>query len=74
MVMGGGKWWIQRRWNEVNRKVVIVLCVTGLVRVGLVMASLVGFNWVVNMPENPVPNNQDKSQNQNVDPAKWPQI
>jgi len=53
---------------------VIVLCVTGLARVGLVMASLVGFNWVVNMPENPVPNNQDKPQNQNADPAKWPQI
>ena len=45
-------------------KVVIVLCVTGLARVSLLMASLVGFNSVVNMQENPVPNNQDKQQTQ----------
>ena len=49
-----------------NRKVVILLCVTGLARVSLVMASLVGFNWVGNTLENLVPSNQDKPQNQNV--------
>jgi len=50
----------------VNRKVVILLCVTGLARVSLVMASLVGFNWVGNTLENLVPSNQDKPQNQSV--------
>ena len=34
-------------------KVVIILCVTGLARVSLLMASLVGFNSVVNMQEKP---------------------
>ena len=51
-------------------RVVIVLCVTGLLRVVLLMAPLVGFNWVVNTQENPVQNNQDKPQNQSVVPAK----
>ncbi len=46
-----------------NRKVVILLCVTGLARVSLLMASLVGFNWAANMQENPVPSNQDKQLN-----------
>jgi hypothetical protein len=49
-----------------NRKVVIVLCMTGLARVGLLMASLVGFNLAVNTQENPVPSNQDKLQNPSV--------
>ena len=32
-------------------KVVILLCVTGLARVALLMAPLVGFNWAVNTQE-----------------------
>ena len=44
-------------------KVVIILCVTGLARVSLLMAALVGCNWVVNMQENPVQDNQDRQQN-----------
>ena len=47
-------------------KVVILLCVTGLARVSLLMASLVGFNWVANTQENPVQNNQDRPQNQSA--------
>ena len=49
-----------------NRKVVILLCVTGLARVSLVMASLAGFSWVANTQGNPVQDNQDKPQNQSV--------
>jgi hypothetical protein len=51
-------------------KVVILLCVTGLARVGLLMASLVGFNWVANTQGNHVPSNQDKPLNPSAVPAK----
>ena len=37
--------------------------VTGLARVSLLMASLVGCNLAANMQENPVQNNQDKQLN-----------
>ena len=47
-------------------KVVIVLCVTGLARVALLMAPLVGFSWAVNTQENPVQDNQDKRPNPSV--------
>ena len=46
-----------------GRKVVILLCVTGLARVALLMAPLVGFSWAVNTQENPVQDNQDKRPN-----------
>jgi hypothetical protein len=52
------------------RRVVIVLCVTGFLRVALVMGSLVGFNSVVNTQGNPVPNNLDRQQNLNAVPVK----
>ena len=48
-------------------RVVIILCVTGLARVALLMAPLVGFNWAVNTQESPAPNSQDKPQNPSVD-------
>ena len=58
--------------NEIveKTKAVIVLSTTGFLRVSLLMGSLVGCNSVVNMQENPVPNNQDKQQNQNAVPLK----
>ena len=49
-----------------RQRVVIILCMTGLLRVALLMAPLVGFSWVVNTQENPVQNNQDKQQNQSA--------
>ena len=57
---------ISQMQSSKGTKVVIILCVTGLARVALVMGSLVGFNSVVNMQENPVQNNQDKPQNQSA--------
>ena len=44
------------------RNLVIVLCVTGLASKSS-DGKLVGFNSVVNMQENPVPDNQDKQLN-----------
>ena len=68
-IMGKQK---EKTWDELmrNPKVVIVLCTTGFLRVSLLMGSLVGFNSVVNMQENPVPNNLDKQQNPSVVPVK----
>ena len=51
----------------------MILCMTGLARVVLVMASLVGFNWAVNTQENPVQNNQDRRPNQSAVLQKWQQ-